>query len=74
MKGSLFLNNGIIFASLQRFGNSLVVKERFTKYDIGKDRTSAQFFSIGVGKLLGTAYLLLKNDLMILIVSSGVVG
>ena len=74
MKGSLFLNNGIIFASLQRFWNSLVVKERFTKYDIGKDRTSAQFFSIGVGKLLWPAYLLLKNDLMILIVSSGVVG
>ena len=74
MKGSLFLNNGITFASLQRFGNSLVVKERFTKWDIGKGRTSAQFFSIGVGKLLEPADLLLKNDLMILIVPSGVVG
>ena len=62
------------FAILQRFVNSLVVKERFTKYDIGKDRASAQFFSIGVGKLLGPADLLLKKDLMILIVLSGVVG
>ena len=62
------------FAILQRFGNSLVVKERFTKYDIGKDKTSAQFFSIGVGKLLGPADLLLEKDLMILIILSRVVG
>ena len=72
-RGSPFLNNGILFAILQRFGNSPVVKERFTKYDIGKDKTSAQFFSIGVGKLLGPADLLLEKDLMILIISSGVV-
>ena len=26
------------FAILQRFGNSLVVKERFTKYDIDKEK------------------------------------
>ena len=31
-RGSPFLNNGITFAILQRFGNSPVVKERFTKY------------------------------------------
>ena len=48
--------------------------ERFTKYDIGKDKTSVQFFSIGVGKLLGPAESLLEKDLMILIISSGVVG
>ena len=59
---------------MQRFGNSRVVKERFTKYDIGKDKISAQFFSIGIGKLLGPADLLLEKDLMVLIVSSGVVG
>ena len=59
------LNNGITFAILQRFGNYLVVKERFTKYDIGKDKTSAQFFSTGVGKLLGLADLLLEKHLMI---------
>ena len=77
-RGSPFLNNGITFAILQRFGNSPVVKERFTKYDIGKDKTSAQFFSIGVGKLLGSVDLLLGciccYCLMILIMSSGVVG
>ena len=38
-----------------------------------KDKTSVQFFSIGVGKLLGPADLLLEKDLMILIISSGVV-
>ena len=69
-RGSPFLNNGITFAILQRFGNSPVVKERFTKYDIGKDKASAQFFSIGVGKLLGPADLLLEKDLMILTISS----
>ena len=74
IKGSPFSNNGITFAILQRFGNSLVVKERITKYDTGKDKTSAQFFSISVGKLLGLADLLLEKDLMILIISSGVVG
>ena len=73
-RGSPFLNNGITFAILQRFGNSPVVKERFTKYDIGKDKASAQFFSIGVGKLLGPADLLLEKDLMILIILSRVVG
>ena len=41
------------FAILQRFGNSLFVRERFTKSDIRKDKTSAEFFSLGVGKLLG---------------------
>ena len=41
-------------------------------YDIGKDKT-AQFFSIGVGKLLGPADLLLEKDLMILIILSRVV-
>ena len=40
---------------------------------MGKDKTSVQFFSIGVGKLLGPADLLLEKDLMILIISSGVV-
>ena len=55
-------------------GNSLIVKESFTKYDIRKSKTSAQFFSIGVGKLLRLGDLFLEKDLMILIVSSGVVG
>ena len=36
--------------------------------------TSAQFFSIVVGKLLGPADLLLEKDSMILIISSGVTG
>ena len=58
------------FAILQRFGNSLFVRERFTKSDIRKDKTSAEFFSIGVDKLLG----LDEKYLMIWIVSSGVVG
>ena len=49
------------------------MKKRFTKYHTGKDKTSAQFFSIGVGKLLGPADLLLEKDLMILIISSGLV-
>ena len=62
---SRFLNNGIISLLLQRFGNSRVVKERFTKYDIGKDKISAQFFSIGIGKLLGPDDLLLEKDLLI---------
>ena len=44
------------------------MKERFTKYDIWKEKTSAQFFSIGVGKLLGQTDLLLEKDLMILII------
>ena len=70
---SSFLNNGIIFAILQRFGNSPIVKKRFTKHDIEKDKTSGQFFSIGVGKLLRLADLSLEKDLMILIVLSGVV-
>ena len=73
-RGSSFSNNGIIFAILQRFENSPIMKERFTKYDIEKDKTSGQFFSIGVGKLLRPADLLLEKDLMILIVLSGVVG
>ena len=73
-RGSPFLNNGVTFAILQKFGKSPVAKERFTKYDIGKDKTSAKFFSIGVGKLLGPIHLLLEKDLMILIVSSEVVG
>ena len=64
----------MIFGILQRFGNLLIVKERFTKYDIEKDKTSGQFFSIGAGKLLGPADLLLEKDLMILMVLSGVVG
>ena len=46
---------------------------RFTKYDIGKDKT-AQFFSIGVGKLLGPDDLLLEKDLMIVINSSEVLS
>ena len=46
------------------------MKKRFTKYHTGKDKTSAQFFSIGVGKLLGPADLLLEKDLMILTISS----
>ena len=70
---SPFLNNSITFAILPRFGNSRVVKERFTKYDIWKEKTSAQFFSIGVGKLLGQTDLLLEKDLMILIIPWGVV-
>ena len=72
--GSLFLNNGTTFAILQGFGNSLVIKERFTKCDNGKNKTSGQFFNIGVGKLLGSDDLLLKKHLMILIISSGVDG
>ena len=64
----------VFFAILQRFGNSPIVKEIFTKYDFGKDKTSAQFFSIGVGKLLGLGDLLLEKHFMILIISSGVVG
>ena len=63
--------NVITFSILQRFRNSPGVKERFTKYDIGKKKASAQFFSIGVGKLLRPADLLLEKDLMILIISSG---
>ena len=43
-------------------------------YDIGKDKKSAQCFSIGVGKLLAPADFLLEKDLMILIISSGVIG
>ena len=50
------------------------MKERFTKYDIEKDKTSGQFFSIGAGKLLRPADLLLEKDLVILIVLSGVDG
>ena len=49
----------------------VLIKKRV--YDIGKDKT-AQFFSIGVGKLLGPADLLLEKDLMILIILSRVVG
>ena len=64
----------LFFAILQRFGNSPVVKERSTKYDFGKDKTSAQCFSIGVGKLFGLGDLLLEKHFMILIISSGVVG
>ena len=52
-KGSTFLYNGIPFAILQRLGDSLFVKKRFTKSDIRKDKIPAEFFSIGVGKLLG---------------------
>ena len=52
-RASHFLNNSITFAILQGFGNSPVVKKRFTKYDIRKGKTSTQFSSIGVGKLLG---------------------
>ena len=59
---------------MQGYENYLVVKERFTKYDIGKDKTSAQFFSIGVDKLLGPDELLLEKDLMILVSLSGVVS
>ena len=59
---------------LLRIGNSVVVKERFTKYDIGRGKTSAHFFSRGVGNLLGPDNLLLEKDLMILIISSAVVG
>ena len=68
------MNNGITFAILQRFENSLVVKETFTKYDIGNYRTSAQFFSIGVNKISVSADLLLEKDLIVLIILSGVVG
>ena len=50
------------------------MKKRFTKYHTGKDKTSAQFFSIGVGKLLGPADLLLEKDLTILTISLGVAG
>ena len=50
------------------------MKERFTKYDIEKDKTSGQFFGIGAGKLLRPADLLLEKDLVILIVLSGVDG
>ena len=53
---------------MQRFGNSPVVKGKFAEYDIGKDKASAQIFSIGVGKLLRLDDLLLENDLMILII------
>ena len=59
---------------MQRFGNSPVLKENFTKYHIGKDKASRQFFSIEVGKLLGPDNLLLEEEIMILIISSGVVG
>ena len=38
-RGSPFLNNGMAFTILRRFGNSLVVKERFTKYDIEKEKS-----------------------------------
>ena len=57
--------------------NYLVVKERWHgkgKYDIGKDKISVKFFSIGVGKLLRPADLSLEKDLMILIILWGVVG
>ena len=60
IRGSPFLNNSITFAILQGFGSCRVVKERFTKYKIGKDKTS-QFFSIGVGKLLRPDDLLLEK-------------
>ena len=33
-RGLPFLNNGMNFTILQRFGNSPFVMERFTKYDI----------------------------------------
>ena len=39
-RGSSFLNNAITFAILQNFRNCLVVKERFIKYDIGKNTTA----------------------------------
>ena len=68
------MNNGITFAILQRFGNSTVVNVRFTKYDFGKDKTTTQFFSIGLGKLLGPHDLFLEKDLMTLIISSVVAG
>ena len=73
-RGLPFLNNGMNFTILQRFGNSPFVMERFTKYDIQKNKPSAQFFSIGVSKLLGPDDLLLEKDLMILVISSEAVG
>ena len=40
-KESPFLSNAKTFAILQSFRNSPIVKERFTKYDIEKDKTLA---------------------------------
>ena len=42
-RGSHFWSNGIIFAILQSFKNFPVVKERFPKQDIGKDKTTNFF-------------------------------
>ena len=70
-RGPPFLNNSITFAILQSFGNYLGVKERFTKMILGK--RSAEFFTIGVGKLLWLDDLLLEKHLIFLIIWSGVI-
>ena len=57
----LGLNNGITVAILQSFGNYPLEQERFAKYNIGKDKTLVQFFSIDVNNLLGPDDWLFEN-------------
>lgn len=50
MSDSVFLNSGITFCVLQSLENYLVSQERFTKYNIGADKSSAQVFNIDFGE------------------------
>ena len=43
IKGSPFSNNGITFAILQRFGNSLVVKKELLNMILGKTKHQHNF-------------------------------